>query len=71
MFSEKIFRTYDIRGKAMGNEIEMDAEFALHFGKACASFLLKKGSKKKNFFFFPNLFSNILSKNFKFSLFKI
>ncbi|MBT6293576.1 phosphomannomutase/phosphoglucomutase [bacterium] len=45
MFSEKIFRTYDIRGKAMGNEIEMDAEFALHFGKACASFLLKKGSK--------------------------
>ncbi|MBI95962.1 phosphomannomutase [bacterium] len=45
MFSEKIFRTYDIRGKAMGDEIEMDAEFALNFGKACASFLLKKGSK--------------------------
>ena len=41
MFSEK-FRTYDIRGKAMGDEIEMDAEFAFNFGRACATFLLKK-----------------------------
>lgn len=45
MFVDKIFRTYDIRGLAIGNEIEMDVEFAFDFGRAAASFLLRQGCK--------------------------
>src|SRR6056300_583916 len=45
MFKDKIFRTYDIRGKAMGDDIEMDVEFAFDFGKSAATFLLRKGCK--------------------------
>ena len=45
MFKDKVFRTYDIRGKVMGDEIEMDVEFAYDFGKAAGSFLIRKGCK--------------------------
>lgn len=43
--NKNIFRSYDIRGIAIGDEIDITEEAALHIGKAVGSFLVRLGRK--------------------------